>query len=65
MEVEPEKSVENAVLNDLLYSGTRNIQKKTKMLKTKQFQSNIALTTKLEKREKIKKTHFSQTPRRL
>ena len=65
MEVEPEKSVENAVLNDLLYSGTRNIQKKTKMLKTKQFQSNIALTTNLKKREKIKKNTFSQTPRRL
>ena len=28
------------------------------MLKTKQFQSNIALTTKLEKREKIKKNTF-------
>ena len=27
MEVEPEKSVKNDVLNDLLYSGTRNIQK--------------------------------------
>ena len=50
MEVELEKSVKNDVLNDLLYSGTRNIQKKTKMLKTKQFQSNIALTTKLKKR---------------
>ena len=34
------------------------IFKTTKMLKTKQFQSNIALTTKLEKREKIKKNTF-------
>ena len=39
MEVEPEKSVENAVLNVLLYSGTRNIQKKRKCLKLNSFKA--------------------------